>query len=154
MVTLGDNERCRDLIGRYRDMWEEEKDNPHRAHAPKDPLIGVGRHIFIAETDAEAERLAAQAYKHWYDAVAKLWRDHGGNPVTGMMIDNYADARSLGQCVIGTPETVRAKLLEQAGQIGFNYLVCQMAWGDLGHDREMRSLQLFVEDVMPAITAL
>lgn len=154
IVTLGDNERCRNLIARYREMWEEEADNPHRAAAPDEPMIGVGRHLFLADSDAEAERLAAQAYEHWYDALAKLWRDHGGNPVTGMIIDNYAEARAGGQCVAGTPETVRAELLAQIDDIGFNYLVCQIAWGDLGHEREMRSLRLFVDEVMPAIAAL
>jgi alkanesulfonate monooxygenase SsuD/methylene tetrahydromethanopterin reductase-like flavin-dependent oxidoreductase (luciferase family) len=154
IVTLGDNERCRNLIARYREMWEEEKDDPRRAAAPAEPLIGMGRHIFLAETDAEAEKLAARAYRHWYDALAKLWRDHGGNPVTGMIMDNYAEARSKGQCVIGTPDTVRAELTAQIPDIGNNYLVCQIAWGDLGHEREMRSLRLFVDEVMPAIAAL
>jgi len=153
-VTLGDDGRCKNLIARYREMWEEAKDDPHRATAPAEPMIGVGRHLFLADTDAEAERLAAQAYKHWYDALAKLWRDHGANPVTGMMIENYADARRGGQCIIGTPETVRTELIAQIADVGYNYLVCQIAWGDLGHTREMRSLQLFVDEVMPAIAAL
>lgn len=153
-VTLGSDDRCKGLVARYPEMWEEAKDDPRRASAPAEPLIGVGRHIFIADTDAEAERLAAQAYRHWYDALAKLWRDHGGNPVTGMIIDNYPDARRGGQCVAGTPETVRSELLAQIADIGHNYLLCQIAWGDLGHAREMRSLQLFVDEVMPAISAL
>ncbi len=153
-VTLGGDARCKALVARYGEMWEEEKDDPRRAAAPAKPLIGVGRHIFLAETDAEAERHAAQAYQHWYDALAKLWRDHGANPVTGMIFDNYAEARREGQCVVGTPETVRAELTAQIADVGHNYLLCQIAWGDLGHAREMRSLQLFVDEVMPAISAL
>lgn len=153
-VTLGADGRCKGLCARFREMWEENRDDPHRGHAPDEPLIGVGRHIFLAETDEEAERLAARAYAHWYDAVAKLWRDHGAAPVTGMMIDNYAQARREGQCVIGTPETVRDELTAQIADVGYNYLVCQIAWGDLGHEREMRSLQLFVDEIMPAISAL
>ena len=158
MVTLGSNERCKGLIARYREMWAEEKDDPKRVHAvvpyPEEPLIGAGRHVFLADTDEEAERLAAQSYAHWYDAVAKLWRDHGKAPVTGMMIDNYAQARREGQCVIGTPDTVRAELEAQIADVGYNYLVCQIAWGDFGHDREMASLGMFVDEVMPAVAAL
>ena len=153
-VTLGVDERCKGLVVRYNEMWQEEKDNTLRAAAPAEPLMGVGRHILVAETDAEAERIAAQAYQHWYHALAKLWRDHGANPVTGMIIDNYAEARRGGQCVVGTPETVRAELTAQIADVGHNYLLCQIAWGDLGHAREMRSLQLFVDEVMPAISAL
>lgn len=158
MVTLGANARCRDLVAKYRQMWSEEKDDPRRVHAvatyPDEPLIGVGRHIFIADTDAEAERRAAQAYAHWYGAVAKLWRDHGKAPVTGMMIDNYAQARREGQCIVGTAATVRAELEAQIADVGYNYLVCQLAWGDLGHDREMASLDAFVAEAMPAVAAI
>jgi len=154
LVTLGDNDRCRNLVARYRELWQEAEGDPHRIAVPTEPLVGVGRHLFIAETDAEAERLAAQAYKHWYDALAKLWRDHGANPVTGMIMDNYAEARRKGQCVVGTPETVRAELLDQIAEIGHNYQVCQIAWGDLGHEREMRSLRLFIDEVMPAVAAI
>lgn len=153
-VTLGTDARCKDLVARYREMWEDTRDDPHRTVAPADPLIGVGRHIFLAETDAEAERVAAQAYAHWYDSLAKLWRDHGTNPITGMIIDTYAEARREGQCVAGTPETVRAELTAQIADVGYNYLVCQFTWGDLGHVREMRSLGLFVDEVMPALSAL
>ena len=153
-VTLGANERCRNLCARYREMLVEHRSDPMRVHGVDDPLIGVGRHVFIADTDAEAEKLAAQAYKHWYDAVSKLWRDHGKAPVTGMMIDNYAQARREGQCVVGTAETVRAELEAQIADVGYNYLVCQMVWGDFGHAREMASLDAFVKDVMPAISAI
>lgn len=153
-VTLGADERCKGLVARYREMWDEEKNDPHRSSAPAEPLIGVGRHLYLADSDAEAERVAAQAYAHWYDALAKLWRDHGASPVTGMIIDNYDQARREGQCVVGTPDTVRAELTAQIADVGYNYLVCQMAWGDLGHEREMRSLKLFADEVMPAITAL
>ncbi len=153
-VTLGGDARCKALVARYREMWEETRDDPHRANAPAQPMVGVGRHIFIAETDAEAHRIAGQAYRHWYDAVAKLWRDHGGAPVTGMMIDNYKEACEVGQCVVGTPDTVREALLAQIADVGYDYLVCQLAWGDIGHGREMNSLRLFVDEVMPAVAAL
>lgn len=158
MITLGSNERCKALIAKYREMWAEEADNPRRVHAAvpegQEPFIGVGRHVFVADTDAEAEKLAAQAYTHWYDAVAKLWRDHGKAPVTGMMIDNYAQARREGQCVVGTADTVRDELAAQTAEVGFNYLDCQLAWGDLGHAREMDSLGMFVDGAMPALAAL
>ena len=153
-VTLGGDERCRSLVARYREMWEEAKDDPHRAAAPSEPLVGVGRHIYIAESDAKAQRHAAEAYRHWYGAVAKLWRDHGAAPVTGMMIDNYEEARRVGQCVVGTPDAVRDMLLNQITDVGYNYLVCQLAWGDLGHEREMDSLRLFIDEVMPAVSVL
>ena len=152
MVTLGNDERVKGLVQIFHEMWEESRNDPTRAGSPVDaPLAGVGRHVFIADTDAEAERLAAPAYAHWYDSLAKLWRDHGGAPVTGMIIDDYGEARRLGQALVGSPETVRDKLDAQIGDIGFNYFVGQFAWGCLTHEQELRSFALFAEEVMPAV---
>lgn len=154
-VTLGGNERVKGLIAQYGEIWEQTRDDPARAGSPvTSPLIGLGRHLFIADTDAEAERLAAPAYAHWYDALAKLWTEHGAKPVTGMIIDSYQEARSVGAAVVGSPETVKAELVAQAEDIGFNYFVAQFAWGCLTHEQEMHSLDLFVSEVMPALEAL
>ena len=59
-----------------------------------------------------------------------------------------------------TPEVVRAvpeqlaALLAQAKATGINYLVLQLAFGSLGHNNEMRSLELFSREVKPALEAL
>src|SRR5207247_4396537 len=37
-------------------------------------LVGCGRHIHVAETDAEAMKIAAPAYRAWYDSLVSLWR--------------------------------------------------------------------------------
>jgi len=154
-VTLGGNDNVKGLIGQFAELWEETRDLPMRQGSPvTDPLIGLGRHIFVAETDAEADRLAGPAYAHWYDNLVKLWLRHGAAPVTGMIIDNYEDARRVGQAVCGSVETVRDELAAQAGDMGFNYLVCQLAWGSLTHDQEMNSLAMFNAEVKPALEGL
>lgn len=152
LVTLGANDRVRDIVEKFGGMWEEAASDPRRTGSPvRTPLVGVGRQIFVAETDGEAERLARAAYGHWYDSLAKLWRDHGGAPVTGMIFDNYDEAWRMGTVVAGSPATVRAELSAQAEHIGFSYLVCQFTWGCLTHDQEMRSLELFTSEIMPAL---
>jgi hypothetical protein len=40
-----------------------------------------------------------------------------------------------------------AELLEVSG---CNYVICAFAWGTLPHEHTLRSLRLFVEEVMPA----
>lgn len=154
-TTLGGNARVKELVAGYKRLWEETRSDPRRVGGPdKTPLIGVGRHIFIAETDGEAERLARPAYVHWYASVSKLWRDHGAQPVTGMLIPSYDEAVRVGAVVAGTPAMVRATLAQQIAGIGFNYLLGQFAWGCLGHEQEMRSFRLFVSEVMPALARL
>jgi len=152
LVTLGANDRVKELVAHYLGAWDATRDDPLRAGSPvEEPLAGVGRHLFVADTDAEAERRARPAYDHWFDAVTKLWREHGGAPVTGMLIESYDEARRIGVAVCGAPETVRAELAAQIADIGFNYLVCQIAWGTLGHGHEMHSLELFRSEIMPRL---
>lgn len=154
-VTLGATERVKGLVAAYGDMWEAAKDEPRRKESPvTDPLIGVGRHMFIADTDEEAERLAAPAYAHWFDSLVKLWLVHDAWPLTGMIVDNYEEAKQLGVAVVGSPDTVRAALVEHAKVIGFNYMVLQVTWGNLTHAQEMHSFKLFTDEVMPALADL
>ena len=152
MVTLGATGRVKGLVAMYGDMWEEARDQPRRKNGPVEtPLVGVGRHIFIADTDAEAENLARPAYEHWYESLVKLWRVHNDTPRTGMIIGDYEEARRLGVAVVGSPATVLADLSAQIEEIAINYLVCQLFWGSLTHDQEMRSLELFAAEIMPAL---
>lgn len=154
-VTLGDNARVRALVKQFGELWPTTRDDRRRIASPVDsPLIGFGRQLFVAESDAEAERLARPAYAHWYDSVAKLWRDHGGAPVTGMLFDTYDSAKRAGAVVAGSPAAVQRELAAQLAGAGCNYLVCQFTWGSLGHEREMRSLELFAAEVMPALARL
>ncbi len=155
IVTAGANQRVKGQVARYFELWDETRDDPRRAGSPVEtPLVGVGRHLFVADTDAEAERLARPAYVHGYDSVTKLWREHGGAPVTGMLIESYDEARRIGVAVCGSPATVRAEIAAQIEDIGFNYLVCQIAWGTLSHGQEMHSLALFRTEIMPSLAAV
>ena len=71
-----------------------------------------------------------------------------------MLIESYDEARRIGVAVCGSPETVRAELAAQIEDIGFNYLVCQIAWGTLTHAQEMNSLSLFRTEIMPSLAAV
>ncbi len=151
-VTLGPNERVATVLKAYLAAWDELKGAPERKWSRvSEPLAGVGRHVLVAESDAAAEKLARPAYDYWFASVTALWRAHGAQPITGMMIPGYDEARRLGVIVAGSAKTVKAELLAQAEQIPFNYLVCQIAFGCLTHAQEMRSLDLFASDVMPAL---
>jgi alkanesulfonate monooxygenase SsuD/methylene tetrahydromethanopterin reductase-like flavin-dependent oxidoreductase (luciferase family) len=44
------------------------------------PKLGIGRHVVVAPSDAEAEAIARPAYAAWYANLTKLWRDFGACP--------------------------------------------------------------------------
>ena len=153
VVTLGPEDRVIPNIARYRKTWDAETEARAAFGTPvTDPLIGVMRALFIADTDQAAERSAWPAYHHWADSLMWLWRDKGGvSPLPiPLEYDKAIAARTL---VVGSPDTVRDELVRQAESCGHNYLVLQLAFGSLTHAEEMRSLALFQREVMPALSA-
>ena len=50
----------------------------------------------------------------------------------------------------GTPAGTREYIAEQAEEGGVNYVVCDLAFGDITLDEAMRSVELFAKEVMPA----
>jgi alkanesulfonate monooxygenase SsuD/methylene tetrahydromethanopterin reductase-like flavin-dependent oxidoreductase (luciferase family) len=108
------------------------------------------RGLFIADTDAEAERLARPAYAKWFDNLMWLWRENNAFPTISLSRD-YDESISDGSLVVGGPDTVRRTLVAQTERCGQNYLVLKLAFGSLTHIQEMRSLELFRREVMPAL---
>jgi alkanesulfonate monooxygenase SsuD/methylene tetrahydromethanopterin reductase-like flavin-dependent oxidoreductase (luciferase family) len=59
------------------------------------------------------------------------------------------DGRGAGFSVIaGTPDSIRTYMDEYVAT-GANYFVCSFQWGGLTHDQATRSIDLFVEEIMP-----
>jgi len=117
------------------------------------PLMGLGRFIVVANTDAEALAIARRAYPRWHDSFTFLHRKHGRlnahpRPAT---FEGLADAR---QGVAGAPAAVAAFLRRELAETGSNYCVCQFAFGDLSEAEIRRSVELFARDVMPLLAGL
>jgi len=55
-----------------------------------------------------------------------------------------------GHAIAGTPSQVQDYLATQAEAAGASYLVCDFAFGTIGFDDAMRSVELFATKVMPA----
>ncbi len=153
-VSLGPTERIAAHIARFRAAWTDQEQARLAAGIPnRDPIIGAMRTVFIADSDAEAERIARPAYKKWFDNLAWLWIDNGGFPPIALSPD-YDTAQTAGSLVVGSPDKVRRQLADQIARCGYNYLVMLMAFGSLTHAQEMKSLALFRDDVMPSLAPL
>ncbi len=153
MIALGPDARIKQVTDFYEDSWNTHKNDPKRAHvsAPH-PMIGAYRHVVVADTNAEAEKLAQIAFPYWFDSLIKLWRDHDTSP-PGAIIKDYDEARRAGQLIAGAPEAVRESLAAQFDTCGHNYAVLQIAFGNLTHEQEMRSLELLASEVLPAFVS-
>lgn len=150
-VTLGPDAVVKKNIDMFRAAWTAEAEARRKFGATVvSPIVGAMRTMFIADTDAAAERLARAAYKQWYDSLCWLWREH--NVPIGISIpEDYEVSCRSGALVVGSPDTVRKTLVQQARTCGFDYLVLMLAFGTLGHKAEMASLDLFRREVMPAL---
>jgi alkanesulfonate monooxygenase SsuD/methylene tetrahydromethanopterin reductase-like flavin-dependent oxidoreductase (luciferase family) len=131
----------------FRDAWREAwKDTPL-------PLMGLGRFIVVAETDAQALALARRAYPRWHDSFTYLHRLHkySAQHPRPAEFDGIAE---VGQGVAGSPRTVAAFLRDQLAATGSNYCVGQFAFGDLSLAETQRSIALFAREVMPELQSV
>jgi alkanesulfonate monooxygenase SsuD/methylene tetrahydromethanopterin reductase-like flavin-dependent oxidoreductase (luciferase family) len=153
-VTLGSDERVANMLQAFREQWAAQAEARKRFNSPVHaPLFGAMRAMFVADSDAEAERIARKAHEVWFDNLAWLWKLRGTFPPIAIAAD-FDQARASGTLVVGSPDTVRRVLTAQAERCRHNYLVLLLAFGSLGHAQQMRSLQLFRAEVMPALQGM
>lgn len=140
--------QMRALTDAYRAEWAAQ------GHVPADvPLMGVGRHVVVAETDREALEIARRGYDKWRASFLKLWNLHGVRPVMHAVFpERFEDAEAEGRAVAGTPDKVRDFLQRSVDEAGLNYLLCRFAFGDITGDEALHSVDLFTQHVMPHLT--
>jgi alkanesulfonate monooxygenase SsuD/methylene tetrahydromethanopterin reductase-like flavin-dependent oxidoreductase (luciferase family) len=121
----------------------------------------VTKHVYVAPTDAEA-RADAQPAEEWFlDAYARSIDPTGlvgvPEPIRQAAEASAARARALtwdglvDECLlVGSPETVRRKALELRAA-GVGELGCWMNFGGIAPAKARRSMQLFADEVMPAL---
>jgi alkanesulfonate monooxygenase SsuD/methylene tetrahydromethanopterin reductase-like flavin-dependent oxidoreductase (luciferase family) len=147
VITLDPIGEARLAIERYRTTWRAM----HGATA-KIPKLGLGRFIVVAETDAQALRLARRAYPYWHRSFTHLFRLRN-RPQTHPRPADFDALVERGQGIAGSPAAVRDYLSAQLAETGCNYVVGQFAFGDLTLDECLSSIGFFAHDVMPALRA-
>jgi alkanesulfonate monooxygenase SsuD/methylene tetrahydromethanopterin reductase-like flavin-dependent oxidoreductase (luciferase family) len=147
IVTLAFDDQVREMTNIYKRAWVEA------GRATKSlPLVGVSRHIVVADTDKEAKSLASRAYKRWVYSFRKLWLDSEYEaPLKNLYPDTWEELEGLMNGCAGSPAAVRRYAFEEAEPCGTNYLVSWFAFGVLAGDPAIRSFGLFSEHVMPAV---
>ena len=146
VVSLGPAARARAISERYKQEWRALGRDPAAL-----PMIGITRHIVVAETDAQAQRIAGAAYARWRDAMDWIWRRAGAEfTLKEIYPADFAGLTAIGHGVAGSPATVRDYVARLQAESRINYLLCQMVFGDMIEADAARSLTLFAREVMPA----
>lgn len=116
----------------------------------------VWRNVFVAETDAEAERIAVPAFEamHTFRSAMRerVYREQGVSLVP-MPAPGAAPAARLvveHSLIYGSPATVAEKLA-QVKAIGVGGVIMQFRLGPMAYDDVARSLTLFMQKVAPEL---
>lgn len=144
IINLDPTGHIHETVASYRKAWQAT-----RGSAPL-PKIGLGRFVIVAETDAQAMRLASRAYRPWFDSFIHLSRLRG-RAQTHPRPEEFEPLMERGQGIAGSPATVRELLAAQLAETGCNYVVGQFAFGDMTLDEALHSIGLFSREVMPAL---
>lgn len=148
MVTLKTGEDMRAMVAGYKAAWAAQGRDPAAM-----PLVGVGRHIVVADTDEEAVHIARRGFARWRASFVHLWEARGGNnPFVANFPKDWDAVVAAGSACAGSPATVRDFIAKDAGHGGYTYLLAQLAFGDLGVAEVSRSARLFGAEVMPAFS--
>jgi alkanesulfonate monooxygenase SsuD/methylene tetrahydromethanopterin reductase-like flavin-dependent oxidoreductase (luciferase family) len=123
--------------------------------------IGISRQVVVAETMADARRIAEPAHLHIHHNQTYLRRESAirasmkGDPAYGNTPSaaDYDNAVAEGSTIAGTPDAVRAAIEQQIETLGINYLICYFMFGNMTLADAMRSLELFATEVKPKFTA-
>lgn len=135
------------LTDAYRREWQRLGNDPAEL-----PLMGVGRHVVVAETEKEAMEIARRGYDRWRESFLKLWLAHGMVPVAHAIFpERFEEAEAQGRAVAGTADKVAGFLTRTVREAGLNYLLCRFAFGDITGDEALNSVALFSRHVMPAL---
>jgi alkanesulfonate monooxygenase SsuD/methylene tetrahydromethanopterin reductase-like flavin-dependent oxidoreductase (luciferase family) len=144
IVSLGLRGTVRAINDRYRAV---------RAKLGKDQstLLGVGRHVVVAETDPAAQAIARRAYPRWRESFRWLFQRHGVEPrIIGIYPPSFDELVALDNGIAGSPATVRDFIAAEIEATGASYILSWFAFGDMTLDESLRSLTLFADEVMPA----
>ena len=135
------------LVKQYDELWTEGLAGADRmnAHVPS-PKVGLSVKVFVADTDAEAERLARVAYDVYMAHVSYLVRRTGTPSIVRR--GDYDSQVANQTLLVGTPESVAQQTAHLVEQTGINYLLAGFAWGDLPNQAAQHSMALFSEYVM------
>ena len=116
----------------------------------------VWRNVCVADTDAEAERIAVPAFHAMQEMRAamrhKVYAEQGVSIVPMPAPATAPPARTVVEhaLVYGSPATVTEKLAD-VGKTGVGGLIMQFRLGPMSFEDTARSLTLFRENVAPAL---
>src|SRR5262245_41905339 len=138
---------ARAIAERFRAEWTA-------AGHPQDepPLIGLNRHIVLAEDEDAARRVIERAYSRGRRRMESLWVQHGRQCPLALP-HQVGPLLAAGGAFAGTAAGARRYIAEQMETSSANYIMCGICFGDITLEEGMRTVELLGREVMPEFAA-
>ncbi|MFP3614802.1 LLM class flavin-dependent oxidoreductase [Paraburkholderia sp. SIMBA_050] len=143
MVAIigGTFERFRPAVDYYREAGAEA------GHDPAKLKVGIHAMGFVGETDAAARDAF---FPGWAHLTGKVGRERGWSPPTRAQFDDMAGPE--GAFLVGSPETVAAKMLRASETLGgVSRITFQMSTASPETAAMKRSIELLGTEVAPIV---
>jgi alkanesulfonate monooxygenase SsuD/methylene tetrahydromethanopterin reductase-like flavin-dependent oxidoreductase (luciferase family) len=144
IATLVPAHAARAIAERYRAEWAKLGHPQEPA-----PLVGLIRHVVLAETEAHARATAERAYRRWRRHMELLWVERGFTFPLVTLPQEIGPLLASGGAFAGTAEGARRYIGEQVETSGANYFICDITFGDITLDEAMRTVELLGREVVP-----
>lgn len=136
-------------LAHLREIFLEERE---RCGLPLDGDFPVRRELVIAESRAEARKMAAQRSAARYDLYVKWGMGDRLNEETkglGSQADEDIDARFI----LGSPEDCAEQLDALRRDLGMTHFILKPQWLGMPHEEALKQIELFGTKVMPLLKA-
>ncbi|MEC0300957.1 LLM class flavin-dependent oxidoreductase [Peribacillus frigoritolerans] len=144
----------KELKGRF-ELYRERASKAKGYEVPLGQGIALVRDVYVAETMEQARQDAAEAVLNNYRWICH-WRglsnlmDPGEKLKEGQELNyEFLHPRNL---LFGTPDYVTEKIQELKDELNLETLLLWVNHNGLPHEKMMKSLKLFTEEVMPRFT--
>ena len=107
---------------------------------------GVHSHGYVARTD---QRALDESWPHYEAMHARIGSERGWPPMSREQYD--AGAGPEGALFVGSPETVAAKIVSTAQDLGLSRFDMKYSAGTLPHEQLMTSIELYGREVIPLV---
>jgi alkanesulfonate monooxygenase SsuD/methylene tetrahydromethanopterin reductase-like flavin-dependent oxidoreductase (luciferase family) len=143
------NEVAKPHLELYWEEWRKHRNDAGRLNGHvAEPLVSNTRHIYVAPTDEEAVEEANPAFGMWSGHISFLSGRFSNRPPDSLALQKRMQNKTA---LIGSPETVRKLVQEMLDETPINYFIGVFNFGNLRINRVLRSMQLFANEVVPAL---
>ncbi|WP_026621880.1 alkanesulfonate monooxygenase SsuD/methylene tetrahydromethanopterin reductase-like flavin-dependent oxidoreductase (luciferase family) (plasmid) [Ensifer sp. WSM1721] len=114
------------------------------------PFLGLLRMVVIGRSEKDAYSLAEPAYERWLQSFKFLY-DLNAIPTPPNLPLTFDAAIESELCVAGTAASVRRALSNQLETAGANYLLCQLAFGNLPLDASLFTATTIQSEILDRV---